>query len=254
MPRPARAKPLAPEDRRNAILDAVVPLIIEHGTEVTSREIAAAAGVAEGTIYRAFRDKEEIISAALRREFDTPAPGQAIADIPDGLGLQATLEAIVETMRNRTIRMLSLVAAAGPSRMRELQAALHPEDAPQDIPGTEPSGAHPARPSPGHRHGRQNPRGHHPMQEQAIAQIAQLLAPYAAELRMPPPEAARLARLTVLAMSHPMMTGGETYESPAIVDYLVHGLARDPAAVRAPESPTTPTSPHAQPPRTRDVT
>lgn len=252
MSRPSRAKPLAPEERRNAILDAVIPLIIEQGTEVTSREIAAAAGVAEGTIYRAFRDKEEIIFAALRRQFDAPAPGQAIADIPAGLGLAATLEAIVDTMRNRTIRMISLIAAAGPARMRELQASLHPDgDTPHGPHNPHgPHGPHAAHDA--HRAGGQ--RGHHPMQEQAISQIAQLLTPYATELRMPPPEAARLARLTVLAMSHPMMTGGETYESPAIVDYLIHGIAKDPAAARTTDrAAASPTAPHTTTPRNPDV-
>src|SRR5690606_23916200 len=45
-----RARPLAPEERREAILDAVLPLLRERGREVTSRELAEAAGVAEGTI------------------------------------------------------------------------------------------------------------------------------------------------------------------------------------------------------------
>src|SRR5690606_24835873 len=48
-----RARPLAPEERREAILDAVLPLLRERGREVTSRELAEAAGVAEGTIFRA---------------------------------------------------------------------------------------------------------------------------------------------------------------------------------------------------------
>ena len=41
--------PLAPEDRRTAILAALIPLLVERGGDVTTKEIAQAAGIAEGT-------------------------------------------------------------------------------------------------------------------------------------------------------------------------------------------------------------
>jgi len=68
-----RARPLAPEERRAAILDAVIPLLKERGRSVSTRQMAEAAGVAEGTLFRAFGDKESIFAAAIRRYFD-PEP------------------------------------------------------------------------------------------------------------------------------------------------------------------------------------
>src|SRR5690606_40981582 len=53
-----RARPLSRADRRNAIAAATVPLLVEHGAAVTTRQIADAAGVAEGTLFRAFADKD----------------------------------------------------------------------------------------------------------------------------------------------------------------------------------------------------
>src|SRR5690606_7710841 len=41
-----RARPLSPEERREAILEAVLPLLRERGRDVTSRELAEASGVA----------------------------------------------------------------------------------------------------------------------------------------------------------------------------------------------------------------
>ena len=40
------------------IVDAALPLLLEHGEMVTTRQIADAAGIAEGTIFRAFADKD----------------------------------------------------------------------------------------------------------------------------------------------------------------------------------------------------
>jgi AcrR family transcriptional regulator len=71
-----RARPLAPEERRTAILDAVIPLLKERGRSVSTRELAEAAGVAEGTLFRAFGDKESIFTAAIARYFD-PEPLRA---------------------------------------------------------------------------------------------------------------------------------------------------------------------------------
>src|SRR3954449_6767767 len=50
--RAGRATPLPPDERRAAILLAVRPVLLERGAAVTSRELAEAAGVAEGTLLR----------------------------------------------------------------------------------------------------------------------------------------------------------------------------------------------------------
>ena len=43
---PPRAKPLSPDDRRKALVEATIPLLLEHGRAVTTKQIADAAGVA----------------------------------------------------------------------------------------------------------------------------------------------------------------------------------------------------------------
>jgi AcrR family transcriptional regulator len=55
--------------RRDKILDVAVALAEEGGFEnVRQRDVAARAGVALGTLYKSFRSKEDILTAALERE------------------------------------------------------------------------------------------------------------------------------------------------------------------------------------------
>src|SRR3954447_8177729 len=68
-----RAAALPVEARRSMIIEASIPLLIEHGEMVTTREIADAAGIAEGTIFRAFADKDELLGAVIDAALD-PAP------------------------------------------------------------------------------------------------------------------------------------------------------------------------------------
>jgi AcrR family transcriptional regulator len=58
--------------RRDKILDVAVQLAEEGGFDnVRQRDVAAKAGVALGTLYKSFRSKEDILTAALEREAET---------------------------------------------------------------------------------------------------------------------------------------------------------------------------------------
>ena len=61
----ARASAMPPDERRAAIVSATVPLLLEHGSAVSTRQIAEAAGIAEGTIFRVFPDKQAVIAASV---------------------------------------------------------------------------------------------------------------------------------------------------------------------------------------------
>src|SRR5215207_6406848 len=64
---------MSPDERRKAILDALIPLLLERGGDVTTKEIAQAAGIAEGTIFRVFPDKATLLFAAAEEAINLAA-------------------------------------------------------------------------------------------------------------------------------------------------------------------------------------
>ncbi len=111
-----RAQPLAPEDRKAMIIDAVIPLLIEHGRGVTSRQIADAAGIAEGTIFRAFGDKETLVQAAVEKYLDPEPLREALRSIDPALPLEHKVRAIVYLMRERFRNVMRIMAVVGHQR------------------------------------------------------------------------------------------------------------------------------------------
>ncbi len=66
-----RAPALSPEDRRASLVEVTIPLLREHGVAVTTKQVAEAAGIAEGTVFRAFGTKDELVQACATAVFDT---------------------------------------------------------------------------------------------------------------------------------------------------------------------------------------
>ena len=86
--RPGRAAPLPPDERRRAILDAVRPLVLARGASVTTKELAQAAGVAEGTLFRVFADKTTLVRDVVHAAID---PASAVPEL-DAIDRSSWLE------------------------------------------------------------------------------------------------------------------------------------------------------------------
>lgn len=111
--RSGRAAPLTPDDRRAQILTAVVPLLRERGLDVSTRELADAAGVAEGTLFRVFPDKPALLAAAVRHGIELatePGPGrQELLAIDRTLPLEERLARVIEVSNSRMAVIVELM-------------------------------------------------------------------------------------------------------------------------------------------------
>src|SRR3954449_11565744 len=96
-----RAAALPPEERREALIAATLPLVLEHGTDVSTRLIAEAAGVAEGTIFRVFPSKDDLIEAVVASAFDPSSLVEAVTQVDRTLPLADRLVAAVRVLSER---------------------------------------------------------------------------------------------------------------------------------------------------------
>lgn len=85
----ASAQPKRADARRNeqALLDAAAAVFVKSGVEAPVREIAVAAGVGMGTIYRHFPTRADLVIAVYRHQVDACAeagPALMASDTPRG--------------------------------------------------------------------------------------------------------------------------------------------------------------------------
>jgi len=117
-PGKTRATALPTEERRSAIVAAALPLFLEQGSAVTTREIAQAAGIAEGTIFRVFPDKPALIDAMLEAAVDPGPTDAAIGAIDPALPFEGRLVAAVDILRERVLSVFRVFSMAAGTTKR----------------------------------------------------------------------------------------------------------------------------------------
>ena len=113
---PTRASALPAEERRAAIVAATLPLLLERGVNVSTRQIAEAAGIAEGTIFAVFPDKDALVQAVLQAALDPEPTERELDAIDRSLPFEDQLTAAVHVMQRRTNNIWRLLSSVGDKR------------------------------------------------------------------------------------------------------------------------------------------
>ncbi len=185
-----RAAPLAPDARRASIIAATLPLLREHGPSVTTAQIAIAARVAEGTLFRAFPDKDALIHATIQAAFD-PQPTEAkLAAIDPGWSLRAKMIAAVEILKARVEQVWQLMTSFG-IMVPPQRTDVHSDQGIRD-------------------------------------QLAAIFAAHPDELRCGPAYAMRVLRSLTFAGTHPRISDNQPLSAEEIVSIVLDGLRKEP--------------------------
>ncbi|MFD2468125.1 TetR/AcrR family transcriptional regulator [Amycolatopsis silviterrae] len=186
---------MAPDDRRRMIVRAVLPLVVEHGRGVTTAQIARAAGIGEGTIFRVFKDKDELFDACVEAALDPAEALEMIGEIPAELPLEKRLAEAAEAMNAHLQRMGAVMAATMKGRPR--------------------AAAEEAR-------NRKSVTGDSRRESLEAMQraVRELFVPDAARLRLPVDKAASLFLALLFTQSRPMPGAPTTDE---VIDVFLHG-------------------------------
>jgi AcrR family transcriptional regulator len=103
---------LAPEERRQALIAATIPLLHEHGLEVSTRQIAAAAGVAEGTIFGVFESKNSLVVCSVIKALDPEVTLGGLDAIDRALPLRERMAIAADLIHARFAENAQLMTAA----------------------------------------------------------------------------------------------------------------------------------------------
>lgn len=185
---------MPPEERRAALLEATLPLVVRHGAKVTTKQIAEAAGVAEGTIFRVFPDKETLVREAIETLLDPVPTIAALNGIDMDLPLRERITQAVDIMRRRLDTVFQVMAAL---RM-------------------DPRSQHPPRP-----HER-------PSMQPLLDAMERIVAPDEDQFRMPAKDVARMLRLLTFAGTHRIITDNDPLTTEQVVSVLLDGVLRRP--------------------------
>lgn len=209
---------MPPEQRRASIIDATHALLVERGITFTTREVAEAAGIAEGTVFRHFSSKDDLIRAVIDDAFD-PAPLCREIDATDpSLDLARAVHHALSLMQRRFHSITGVMTA------------LHPAHRPPPPPG-------PGHPGPGDPH-----HGVRAWHAAVIESLTGILGRYSDRLRVPVGQACTLLVASVLVDTGLAPVAVHRFSATELTDILLNGIAVAPEAAPGPDPHPSQTS------------
>ena len=117
---PGRARKAEPAARRDAILDAALTVFAERGFEAARLDdVAAQAGVAKGTLYLYFKDKEALFEEVVRSAASPIVERLSVLATAPDMPMTLMLDALFglfekEVLGTRRKLLIRLIIAEGP--------------------------------------------------------------------------------------------------------------------------------------------
>lgn len=108
-----RAPGMSPEQRREMIIQTAIPLITEYGAAVTTAKVARAAGIGEGTIFRVFADKDELLQACVAEALSPEHAIRELDAIDVSQPLPDRLAEAAEALQAHMSRMGAILGSLG---------------------------------------------------------------------------------------------------------------------------------------------
>lgn len=262
---------MPPGQRRASIIAAARQLLISTKVTFTIRQVAEAAGIAEGTIFRHFDSKDELLWAVVDDVFDPADLCARIRALPGDLELAQRVERALELMASDLGTITAVMTAVHPHYLhsggRDAGSRRGPDDGGRRAVGSQAGTAGrddlsstDAGPGAegdlgGPRHDRH--QGHHPEDPRSgirtwfaavTACLKDLLEPYADRLRIPTDQACTLLVSAVTTTNRPFAGSAHQFSPTELTDILLNGIATEPAESAGPTGPMPPgSSPAASP-------
>ncbi|MEU2162277.1 TetR/AcrR family transcriptional regulator [Streptomyces sp. NPDC019208] len=184
-----RAPGMSPEQRREMIIQTAIPLITEYGSAVTTAKIARAAGIGEGTIFRVFADKDELLQACIAEALSPEHAIRELGTIDVSQPLPDRLAEAAEALQAHMDRLGAIIGSLGHG-----------------------GGKHP---------GTVRGAGRDESTTRIRAALAELLEPDKAALRRPPEQIAAL--FIGLLFTQPRTEDEPDLTSQELVEVFLHG-------------------------------
>ncbi len=221
-----RARPLPPDERRRAIIEATLPLLREHGTALPTRQIAEACGVAEGTLFKAFESKEDLIASALHSALSVEALAERLGAIPDAHTLPEAIRSVLAGLDAYLADARALLALSHLHGHHRPDGRYPDRKQPQGRPDPERvrrAASDLGKPGPDGRWEHPDPRAIHQL---VCDKVTLALTPYEAQLTVAP-EVAAAALIALAFGAHHPFAGSPLLDLDTIAHIALRGLSRE---------------------------
>ncbi len=173
------------------IAAAAVPLFLAHGAALTTRQLAEQLDIAEGTIFRAFGDKDALVRAAVQSFFAQARSRTAAGLVDPALPLEQKVAALVGATRVHMRDMFTMLSLVDRAEVSQFIDRSQPEH--------------------------------------FAAAVAAAFAPDAEHLHVPLEHLGAVIRIVAIAARTAQFDGGSSFTEDELVRFVLYGIAGRPA-------------------------